>query len=87
MITQGLFDWWAQFVAGLIGLIPDLPAAWQSSMAAVTNGAYQTAALAGKFSPIVPWDLIGVCVTIFAAVLGYWGILFALRTVLHWFNR
>lgn len=87
MIIQGLMDWWAQWIAGLIGLLPDLPAEWVGSMTTITNGAYTTGALAGKFSPIVPWDVIGVCVSVFAAVLIYWGVLFALRTVLHWFNR
>lgn len=72
MIIQVILDWFANTIAQLIGLIPPLPTEVASIVTTVTNGAAGISTAMGKLQPIVPYDVISGCLTIWVSLLAFW---------------
>lgn len=87
MIVQGILDILSQWIAGIVGLIPALPVDVLNALSNFTSFVSQLAASLGVYSPIMPWDALGIAINVWLGVLSIWGVFMGVRLVLWILNR
>lgn len=82
MIIQGLMDFASQWLAGLVSLLPPLPAELASQVGGAAGAAQDLGATVARFGIIIPWDVVSGCLATFVALMGFWGAVQVVRLVL-----
>lgn len=87
MIVQRVIDFFAWALAQVVGLVPPLPPAVNGMLSeASASGAYFGGVVA-QFGVLVPWQVVGACLAVWAGGIGYWTVLLGIRVILWAFNR
>lgn len=87
MIIMGIIDYISTWLAGLIGLIPPLPAEWANQIDTMTDGGYYIGSLVAKFGPFVPFDTISSLISVWVGLLAFWAAMLGVRLVLWILGR
>lgn len=87
MIIQNLLDFMSQVAANFLNLIPPMTPEFSTATNAVSAGAATLADLTAKFGVVVPFPVLATCLTVWVSLLGFWGVVLAVRFVVWFFGR
>lgn len=82
MIIQGILDFISQWLAGLVRLIPAMPSQMTDALGMATNAGAAMATGLAKFGILIPWDVVGACMTIWWGAMTFWAAMLIVRLVL-----
>jgi hypothetical protein len=82
MITQGILDFFSLWLAGLVGLMPPMPAVWAQMLGDLTAGGGWLSGIISTTGPIVPWDAFAGAVAVWLGLMAFWAVMLGIRFVL-----
>lgn len=87
MIVQGILDFFSLWVAGVVGLIPELPESFDPAVGAIATGGTTLVAWVGPLGALVPFSAMTTVIQWWLGSLVFWGAMVLLRVVLWVFGR
>jgi hypothetical protein len=87
LITLGLLDFISQWVAGLISLVPPMPAQWATALSQINTGEAWLTNELGMLGSVVPWSLVTTCLIIWTGLVAYWMLMLSVRLLMWLANR
>jgi hypothetical protein len=87
VIIQGLINIVCIWIAGVVSIIPPMPAEWTNALDGIANGASHLGDVVGNLSPVIPWFTISACISAWLGILLFWFALIVVRAVLWAFGR
>ena len=82
MMIQGLMDFFSLWLAGLVSLIPPVPAEWSESVGMLSDGGVYLGGKLALLSPVIPWSVFGACLAIWFGLVQFWAAMLGIRFVL-----
>lgn len=83
MIVQQLLDWYTAIVVGFVNIVPPLPDGFETALRLLAGGGQFLAPKVALLGIIVPFDVIGTCIQLWAGLWVWWASMVGLR-VLIW---
>lgn len=87
MIIQGLLNWLAELIAGFMAMMPSIPPQLLDGVLFIADAFVMVNPYIAKFSNVVPFEVIGVCMALVPLVWGFWLLTLFVRTILWAFDR
>jgi len=87
MIIQGLMDFVAVWLAGVVGLIPPFPPSFDAALTALSTAGGYFGPLLAKLSPVFPWDVFSTIVQSWLGAMVFFVSMLALRLGLFLVGR
>lgn len=87
MVIQGLLDIISQWIAGILGLIPPLPADWDGMLDTITDGGNWVGSVLSPLGAIMPYTSMTTVVQWFLGALTFWLAMSVLRLALWVLGR
>lgn len=87
MIVQNLLDLLSEWIAGVLGLIPALPAEFDAAVVAVESGGTLIGALVSPLGALLPFNSMMIVVQWWLASLVFWIAMVGIRAVLWVLGR
>lgn len=82
MIVQGILDFFSQWIAGLVSLVPPMPSEMSALLSDLASGGADIASGIALFGPVIPFDVIGGVLVSWGVLVGFWAVLLGVRFVL-----